>query len=152
MTEADCSLARHPRGQSRVSDVRLQGRGRGPPGKRGTQIMATMIADTACVDPRAELADEVEIGPYCVVGPNVRIGKGTRLIAHVCVLGVTSIGARNVISPFAVLGGDPQDVSYKGSSTRVEIGDDNIIRESVTINRATEKEDGVTRVGSHNFL
>jgi UDP-N-acetylglucosamine acyltransferase len=114
--------------------------------------MATMIADTACVDPRAELADDVEIGPYCVVGPEVRIGQGTRLIAHVCVLGTTSIGARNVISPFAVLGGDPQDVSYKGSSTRVEIGDDNIIRESVTINRATEKEDGVTRVGSHNFL
>ncbi len=116
-------------------------------------IMATLIADTACVDPRAELADDVEIGPYCVLGPDVRVGRGTRLIAHVCMLGVTTVGEMNVFSPFTVIGGDPQDVSYKGSSTRVEIGDHNIIRESVTINRAsTEKEDGVTRLGSHNFL
>lgn len=114
--------------------------------------MATLIADTACVDPRAELADDVEVGPYCVLGPDVRVGRGTRLIAHVCMLGVTTVGEMNVISPFTVIGGDPQDVSYKGSMTRVEIGDHNIIRESVTINRATEKEDGVTRLGSHNFL
>jgi UDP-N-acetylglucosamine acyltransferase len=114
--------------------------------------MATLIADTACVDPRAELADDVEVGPYCVVGPDVRIGRGTRLIAHVCVFGVTTIGEHNTISPFAVIGGDPQDISYKGSPTRIEIGDYNIIRENVTINRATEKEDGVTRLGSHNFL
>src|SRR3954467_1669379 len=126
MTEADCSLARHPRGQSRVSDVRLQGRGRGPPGKRGTQIMATLIADTACVDPRAELADDVEIGPYCIVGPDVKIGRGTHLIGHVCLLGHTTLGQFNTISPFTVIGGDPQDASYKGSATRVEIGDHNI--------------------------
>jgi UDP-N-acetylglucosamine acyltransferase len=111
-----------------------------------------MIADTACVDPRAELADDVEVGPYCIIGPNVRIGRGTRLIGHVCVLGVTTIGDSNVISPFTVIGGDPQDVSYKGTPTRVEIGDRNIIRENVTINRASEKEDGVTRLGDDNFL
>src|SRR3954467_7727561 len=126
MTEADCSLARHPRGQSRVSDVRLQGRGRGPPGKRGTQIMATIIADTACVDPRAELADDVEAGPYCVVGPDVKIGRGTRLIAHVCLMGATTVGEHNPFSPFCVIGGDPQDHSYRGSPTRVEIGDHNV--------------------------
>lgn len=114
--------------------------------------MATLIADTACVDPRAELADDVEIGPYCVVGPDVKIGRGTRLIGHVCLLGVTTLGEDNVVSPFAVIGGDPQDVSYQRTPTRVEIGDHNIIRENVTINRATEKEDGVTRVGSHNYL
>ncbi len=114
--------------------------------------MAIQIADTACVDPRAELADDVEVGPYCVIGPDVRIGRGTKLVGHVCVLGVTSIGQNNLISPFVVIGGDPQDVSYLGSSTRVEIGDNNIIREGVTINRATEKEDGVTRLGSNNFL
>jgi UDP-N-acetylglucosamine acyltransferase len=114
--------------------------------------MATLIADTACVDPRAEIADDVEIGPYCVVGPEVKIGRGTRLIGHVYVTGVTTIGQANVISPFAVIGGDPQDVSYKQSPTRVEIGDRNLFRENVTINRATEKEDGVTRIGSDNFL
>ncbi|MFO0954289.1 MAG: acyl-ACP--UDP-N-acetylglucosamine O-acyltransferase [Isosphaeraceae bacterium] len=114
--------------------------------------MPTLIADTACVDPRAELADDVEIGPYCVLGPDVRIGRGTRLISHVCVYGHTSLGEDNVVHPFAVLGGEPQDVSYRGTATRVEIGDHNVIRESVTINRATEKEDGVTRLGSHCFL
>jgi UDP-N-acetylglucosamine acyltransferase len=114
--------------------------------------MATLIADTACVDPRADIADDVEIGPYCVVGADVKIGRGTRLIAHVCVLGACAIGEHNVVSPFAVIGGDPQDVSYKGGMTRVEIGDHNMIRENVTINRATEKEDGITRLGSHNFL
>ncbi len=114
--------------------------------------MAISIADTACVDPRAEIADDVEIGPYCVVGPEARIGEGTRLIGHVCILGSTSLGAYNVVHPFTVLGGEPQDYSYKGSATRVELGDHNVIREHVTINRATEKEDGVTRVGSHNYF
>ncbi|MDB5349892.1 MAG: acyl-(acyl-carrier-protein)--UDP-N-acetylglucosamine O-acyltransferase [Planctomycetota bacterium] len=114
--------------------------------------MAISIADTACVDPRAELADDVEVGPYCVVGPDVRIGRGTRLVGHVCLLGVTTLGEFNTISPFVVIGGDPQDVSYQGTPTRVEVGDHNIIREGVTVNRATEKEDGVTRIGSHCFL
>ena len=114
--------------------------------------MATSIADTACVDPRAELADDVEIGPYCIVGPGARIGPGTRLIGHVCILGVTTLGAANVVHPFAVLGDEPQDHSYRGTPTRVEIGDHNIIREAVTIHRGSEKEDGVTRLGSHNYL
>ncbi|WP_422930620.1 acyl-ACP--UDP-N-acetylglucosamine O-acyltransferase [Singulisphaera sp. PoT] len=114
--------------------------------------MATQIADTAYVDSRAEIGDDVEIGPYCVVGPDVKVGRGTRLIGHVCLLGVTDVGEYNVISPFAVIGGDPQDVSYHGAPTRVEIGSHNIIRENVTVNRATEKEDGLTRVGSHNYL
>jgi UDP-N-acetylglucosamine acyltransferase len=114
--------------------------------------MAISIADTAVVDPRAEIEDDAEIGPYCVVGPDVKIGRGTRLIAHVCVRGHTTIGAFNVLHPFCVIGGEPQDVSYQGTPTRVEVGDHNVIREGVTINRATEKEDGVTRLGSHNFL
>ena len=114
--------------------------------------MAIQIADTACVDPRAELADDVEIGPYCVVGPDVTVGRGTRLIGHVYLLGVTTLGQGNTISPFTVIGGDPQDNSYRGTATRVEVGDYNVIREGVTINRASEKEDGVTRIGSHNLL
>lgn len=114
--------------------------------------MATVIADTACVDPRAELADDVEIGPYCIVGPDARIGRGTRLIGHVCLLGIVSLGEHNTVHPFAVLGGEPQDLTYRGSATRVEIGDHNIIREGVTINRGSDKEDGITRIGNHNFL
>lgn len=114
--------------------------------------MATLIADTACVDPRAELGDDVEVGPYCVVGPDVTIGRGTRLIGHVCLMGHVDLGESNTISPFAVIGGDPQDLSYRGEPTRVVVGDRNVIRESVTINRATTKEDGVTVVGSDNYF
>jgi UDP-N-acetylglucosamine acyltransferase len=114
--------------------------------------MATLIADTASVDPRAQLGDDVEIGPYCVVGPQVTIGRGTRLAAHVCIEGITKMGEANVVHPFAVIGGAPQDLTYKGSPTRVEIGDRNIIRESVTIHRGSEKEHGVTRIGSDNLL
>src|SRR5215469_4218087 len=107
-------------------------------GREVSEPMASLIADTACVDPRAEIADDVEIGPYCVIGPDVRLGRGTRLLSHVCILGHTTIGESNRISPFTVIGGDPQDISYQGTPTRLEIGDHNIIRESVTINRATE--------------
>jgi UDP-N-acetylglucosamine acyltransferase len=114
--------------------------------------MATLIADTACVDSRAQIADDVEVGPYCVIGPDVTIGRGTRLIAHVCIEGVTTLGEGNVVHPFVVIGGEPQDTSYKGSPTCVEIGDKNVIRESVTIHRGSEKEQRVTRVGSHNLL
>ena len=114
--------------------------------------MATMIADTACIDPRAEIADDVEIGPYCVVGPDARIGRGCKLIAHVCILGHTSLGDNNVVHPNTVLGGDPQDFTYKGEPTRLEIGDDNTFREGVTIHRGSCKEDGVTRIGSNNYF
>src|SRR5271157_569501 len=93
------------------------------PGFRGPSPMATMIADTACIDPRADIADDVEIGPYCVIGPDVKIGQGTRLIAHVCLVGHTTLGENNIVHPFAVIGGEPQDYSYKGQPTRVEIGD-----------------------------
>ncbi len=72
--------------------------------------MAPAIAETAYVDPGAEIDEGVEIGPYCVVGPDVKIGRGTRLIAHVCLLGVVEMGQHNVVSPFTVIGGEPQDV------------------------------------------
>src|SRR5690606_6394652 len=94
----------------------------------------------------------VEIGPFCTVGPDVRLGKGTRLLSSVTLMGHVDLGEHNVLYPNSVIGGEPQDISYTGSPTRVVIGDHNIIREGVTVNRATEKEDGVTRVGSHNFL
>jgi UDP-N-acetylglucosamine acyltransferase len=114
--------------------------------------MATLVADTACVDPRADIADDVEVGPYSVIGPDVKIGAGTRLIAHACIQGMTTLGEGNVIHPFAVIGGEPQDVSFRGSLTRVEIGDHNVFREGVTVHRGSEKEQGVTRIGSNNLL
>jgi UDP-N-acetylglucosamine acyltransferase len=114
--------------------------------------MPTYVADQAAIDPRAEIDDDVEIGPFCVVGPHVRIGRGSRLENNVTLMGNVALGAFNHVYPGAVIGAEPQDVSYQGSPTKVRIGDYNIIREGVTINRATEKENGVTSVGSHNYL
>ena len=114
--------------------------------------MTTHIADNVSIDPRAEIADDVEIGPFCVIGPKARIGRGTRLENHVTLMGNVTLGEENHIFPNVVIGGEPQDISYRGTDTKVVIGDHNIIREGVTINRGSEKEDGVTRVGSYNFL
>ena len=114
--------------------------------------MATYTAEHVSIDPRAQIDRDVEIGPFCTIGPDVKIGAGTRLLSNVTIMGNVSIGAHNTIYPGVVIGGEPQDLSYAGSPTRVEIGDHNMIREGVTINRATEKKDGVTSVGSHNYL
>jgi UDP-N-acetylglucosamine acyltransferase len=114
--------------------------------------MAIYIADNVSIDPRAQIEDEAAIGPFCVIGPQVRIGRGTRLENSVTLMGDVTLGEFNHVYPGVVIGGEPQDISYSGSNTKVIIGDNNIVRESVTINRASEKEDGVTRVGDHNFL
>ncbi len=104
------------------------------------------------VDSHAQLADDVEVGPYCVVGPDVSIGAGTRLISHVSITGYTTVGEGNLFYPFSVIGSEPQDVSYAHTKTQTLIGDHNTFREHVTVHRATEKEDGVTRVGSNNYM
>lgn len=114
--------------------------------------MATSIAANAWVDPRAELDEGVEVGPFCTIGPKVRIAKGTRLLNNVTLMGRIEIGQDNTLYPNVVIGGEPQDISYSGADTCVTIGDGNLIREGVTINRATEKEDGVTSIGDQNFL
>jgi UDP-N-acetylglucosamine acyltransferase len=114
--------------------------------------MSTHVETSAVVDPRAELDDEVHVGPFCVVGPQARIGRGTHLLNSVTILGRVTIGQNNRIFPGSVLGGEPQDISYRGSDTEVLIGDDNMIREGVTINRGSEKEEGVTTLGSHSFI
>lgn len=114
--------------------------------------MAVHVEPTAVVDPRAELDDDVHVGPFCQIGPQVRIGRGTRLIGSVTILGRVTLGRGNRIFPGAVIGAEPQDISYRGSDTQVIIGDGNVIREGVTINRATEKEEGLTTVGSHCFI
>ncbi len=114
--------------------------------------MAAVISDKALVDPRAEIDDEVEIGPFCMIGPDVTIGRGTRLLNHVTLTGCVTLGQENVLYPGVVVGAEPQDLSYRGSNTRVVIGDHNVFRENVTVNRATEKENGLTTVGSNCFL
>src|SRR5262245_14587223 len=114
--------------------------------------MTIHVEPTAVIDSRAELDDEVWVGPFCVVGPKVRIGRGTHLINGVTVMGRVTIGQDNRVFAGAVLGGDPQDISYRGSDTELVIGDGNVIREGVTINRGSEKEDGVTTLGSHSFI
>jgi UDP-N-acetylglucosamine acyltransferase len=114
--------------------------------------MATYVADNVSIDPRAQIDDDVEIGPFCVIGPHAHIGRGTRLENNVTLMGRVSIGQYNHIYPGVVIGGEPQDISYAGGDTQVIIGDHNIIRECVTINRGSEKEDGITAVGDHNFL
>ncbi|MGP0064253.1 MAG: acyl-ACP--UDP-N-acetylglucosamine O-acyltransferase [Isosphaeraceae bacterium] len=112
--------------------------------------MASTVAKTASVDSRARLASEVLIGPGCVIGPEVEIGRGTQLFGHVCLMGVVKLGEFNTIGPFVAIGGEPQDLSYWGKTTRVQIGDHNVIGERVTIHRASEKEDGVTIIGNNN--
>ncbi len=114
--------------------------------------MATGVADNVSIDPKAQIDDAVEIGPFCVIGPHVRIGRGTKLENNVTLMGRVTLGRHNRVYPGAVLGGEPQDVTYRGAETQVVVGDRNVIREGVTINRASEKEDGVTRVGNDNFL
>ena len=114
--------------------------------------MSRRIHRTAVVQAGAELGHDVEIGPYCVLGSQVRVGDRTRLGPHVVMDGVTSIGCDNVVLGQANLGGPPQDLSYRGEPTRLEIGDRNTIREFVTVNRGTVKGGGVTRIGSDCLL
>ena len=114
--------------------------------------MSRLISPLAHVDPKAQLGSDVEIGPFCVVGPDVVLGDGCVLHSNVVITGHTTIGERNRFFPGAVIGGEPQDFCYQGGPTRVEIGDDNLFREGVTVNRGADKEDGVTRLGNSNFL
>ena len=110
------------------------------------------IHPTAIVHPKAKLADDVVVGPFCVVGEHVDDRKGTRLLSHVTVDGWTEIGERCELHPFVSIGGPPQHLGYKGEPTKVVIGHDNIFREYVTVNRATVQGGGMTTIGSKNFL
>ena len=114
--------------------------------------MSATVHPTAVVAPGAVLGDGVEIGPYCVLGDQVSVGPATRLVSHVVVSGPAVIGARNLVHPFAVLGAPPQDRSYAGEPTSVELGNDNVIREHATIHRGTVRGGGLTRVGDGNLL
>jgi UDP-N-acetylglucosamine acyltransferase len=112
----------------------------------------TAIHATALVDPQAELADDVLVGPYTVIGPHVRIGAGSRIGPHCVVEGHTTLGCDNVVFQFASIGAAPQDMKYQGEPTRLEIGDRNTFREFVTVNTGTVQDQGITRIGSDNLL
>jgi len=110
------------------------------------------IHPTAIIDPNARVHPTCKIGPYCVIGPGVELGQGCHLVSHVALEGPTKIGADNGFFPFASIGMAPQDLTYAGEPTRLEIGNHNEIREYVTINRGTVKGGSVTRVGDHNLI
>src|ERR1700691_2706291 len=115
-------------------------------------IYLTAVHATAVIDPKSKVHPSCSIGPYCVIGPEVEMGEGCRLISHVAIEGPTRIGAGNRFYPFSSIGMAPQDISYKGEPTRLEIGDHNEIREYVTINRGTVKGGGLTKIGSHTLI
>ena len=107
---------------------------------------------TAIIHPDAKLADDVTVGPYTVIGEHVEIGAGTTIAAHVVIEGHTRIGRNNRIFQFNSLGGMPQDKKYAGEPTRLEIGDNNTIREFCTFNIGTAQDSGATRVGNNNWI
>jgi UDP-N-acetylglucosamine acyltransferase len=104
---------------------------------------------TAIVAPGAKVHPSCKIGPYCVIGPEVELGERCHLVSHVAIEGPTKIGADNAFFPFCSIGMAPQDLTYAGEPTRLEIGEHNTIREFVTINRGTVKGGGLTRVGNY---
>jgi UDP-N-acetylglucosamine acyltransferase len=110
------------------------------------------ISPLAMIDPQARVADDVEVGPFCIVGPQVTLGAGNRLLSHVVITGHTTIGPGNVMHPSCVIGGLPQDKKYQGENTRLIIGAHNNIREAVTIHIGTAGGGGVTHVGDKNLL
>jgi len=110
------------------------------------------VHPTAIIDERARIHPSCKIGPYCVIGPDVELGEACDLVSYVVMEGPTKIGAHNRFYPFSSIGLAPQDLTYGGEPTRLEIGDHNDIREFVTINRGTVKGGGITRVGSHTLV
>lgn len=110
------------------------------------------IHPSAIVAPGAAVPESCTVGPYCTIGPEVKLGEGCNLISHVVLDGRTRLGARNTIYAFTSIGVAPQDLKYQGEPTETEIGDDNTIRECVTISRGTVKGGGITRIGSGNLL
>jgi len=111
-----------------------------------------MIHPTTIIDPGAKVPASCHVGPYCVIGPDVELGENCRLLSHVVIEGPTKIGSNNSFFPYAAIGMAPQDVTYRGEATRLEIGDHNEIREYVTLNRGTVKGGGVTKIGSHLLI
>jgi UDP-N-acetylglucosamine acyltransferase len=111
-----------------------------------------MIHKTAIIDSKAKISTNVEIGPYATIGPNVEIGENTLIQSHVNITGNITIGKGNKLYSFASIGSDPQDLKYKGEETTLLIGDNNTIREHVTINTGTVQGGGLTKIGNNNLI
>lgn len=111
-----------------------------------------MIHSTAVIDPSAELADDVTVGPYAIIGPKVQIDSGTWIGPHAVVNGPTKIGKNNKIFQFASVGEGPQDKKYAGEDTQLIMGDNNVIRECVTLHRGTVQDTGITSIGNDNLF
>lgn len=116
-----------------------------------SQVSAS-IDTRAIIDPSAKIAENVEIGPWSIIGPDVEIGEGCRIASHVVIKGPTIIGKNNRIMQFSSIGEDTPDLKYKGEPTRLIIGDNNVIREGVTIHRGTVQDRSETVIGSDNLL
>ena len=112
----------------------------------------TLVHPTAIVDPRAKLAQDVAVGPYSVIGENVELAPGVVVGSHVTLMGRTTIGSRTRISPFAVIGGEPQVLGASGENTALVIGEDNVIREFSSIHVGSPNGGGCTRIGNGNFI
>src|SRR5271155_3588484 len=115
-------------------------------------MKAAHIQLQAAVAPGAKLGSGVQIGAYAVVGEDVELGDGCVLHAHAVVQGPSRIGRNNVFHPFCSVGGDPQDLAYRGERTELTVGDENTFREYVTVSRGTAKGGGITTVGSRNLF
>jgi len=107
---------------------------------------------TAIIDPSARVPESCSVGPYCIIGAGVELCEGCELMSHVVIHGPAKIGSNNRFFPFCAIGIEPQDLTYKGEKTSVTIGDNNVLRECVTINRGTAKGGGATRIGSHTLI
>ena len=111
-----------------------------------------IIHETAIINPSSKIDDSVEIGPFCIVGEDVEIKKGSKLLSHVVLKGPTTIGKENIFYQFSTIGEDTPDKKYAGEATTLEIGDNNIFREGVTVHRGTVQDQSKTVIGNENLF
>jgi UDP-N-acetylglucosamine acyltransferase len=144
----------HPSGISSETQTSVRVKGKGH--VKSAIVLSTeshpLIHPTAMIDPSAQIDPSVTIGPYSIIGPHVTIGAECHIGPHVVISRWTRIGARNRIFQFATIGEDCQDLKYRGEETWLEIGNDNVIRESCTFHRGTTQDEGLTKVGDHNLF
>ena len=110
------------------------------------------VHPTSIIHPKSKIDDSVEIGPFCIVGEDVEIKKGSKLLSHIVLKGPTSIGEENIFYQFSTIGEDTPDKKFKGEKTKLEIGNRNIFREGVTVHRGTVQDNSITSIGSDNLL